>query len=333
VPVASARRVGDVEDPRAMIRFTGADGRSVEVPAIALRDFLSTYAPREFPGRFPGPRDDGSAPLPTTVPSTRYEIEVTDDEVVLSGRGWGHGVGMGQYGARGRAERGQTYDQILAAYYNGLVPERPADVPTTIRVGLDVVSSPTTVRLEGPARIVAGGTVVAESTLGGWTVARVDGGFSLTPPIGSDADLDVGTTEVVSGDARLPGRDATLAVTVNKPVMLTLEVTDDAGRTIARRDLGLAEAGRHEATWSRRDDEQQDVAPGTYRVALIGVDADGAVAGSATLVTVTEPPVPPAPAAVAADPQGRGIVPVLVLVVAGVALGGALMVRARRRGR
>ena len=33
------------------------------------------------------------------------------------GRGWGHGVGLSQYGARGRAEAGQTAAQILAHYY------------------------------------------------------------------------------------------------------------------------------------------------------------------------------------------------------------------------
>jgi stage II sporulation protein D len=35
------------------------------------------------------------------------------------GRGWGHGVGLNQYGAKGRALAGQTAEQILAAYYRG----------------------------------------------------------------------------------------------------------------------------------------------------------------------------------------------------------------------
>jgi stage II sporulation protein D len=37
----------------------------------------------------------------------------------ISGRGWGHGIGMSQYGARGYAETGATYSQILAHYYPG----------------------------------------------------------------------------------------------------------------------------------------------------------------------------------------------------------------------
>ena len=35
----------------------------------------------------------------------------------VTGGGWGHGVGMCQIGAIGRAEHGQTYRDILAHYY------------------------------------------------------------------------------------------------------------------------------------------------------------------------------------------------------------------------
>jgi SpoIID/LytB domain protein len=38
---------------------------------------------------------------------------------IFTGGGWGHGVGMCQTGAIGRAEAGQTYRQILEHYYNG----------------------------------------------------------------------------------------------------------------------------------------------------------------------------------------------------------------------
>jgi stage II sporulation protein D len=39
--------------------------------------------------------------------------------IVINGRGWGHGVGMSQYGALGLAREGWTYAQILAHYYPG----------------------------------------------------------------------------------------------------------------------------------------------------------------------------------------------------------------------
>ena len=37
--------------------------------------------------------------------------------VWFEGRGWGHGVGLCQWGARGRALAGQSYKEILEAYY------------------------------------------------------------------------------------------------------------------------------------------------------------------------------------------------------------------------
>ena len=51
---------------------------------------------------------------------------------VIDGRGWGHGVGLSQYGARGFAEAGWGYRRILAHYYRGtelrVVPARPVRV-------------------------------------------------------------------------------------------------------------------------------------------------------------------------------------------------------------
>src|SRR5438093_3747892 len=38
---------------------------------------------------------------------------------VITGHGWGHGVGMSQYGAYGYAQHGWTAAQILAHYYPG----------------------------------------------------------------------------------------------------------------------------------------------------------------------------------------------------------------------
>jgi len=42
--------------------------------------------------------------------------------LIFSGHGWGHGVGMSQYGAFGYAQHGWTFQQILAHYYPGTTP-------------------------------------------------------------------------------------------------------------------------------------------------------------------------------------------------------------------
>ena len=41
--------------------------------------------------------------------------------IVITGRGWGHGVGMSQYGARGMAEAGFSYREILQHYFTGVI--------------------------------------------------------------------------------------------------------------------------------------------------------------------------------------------------------------------
>src|SRR5438105_5923692 len=51
---------------------------------------------------------------------------------VFTGHGWGHGVGMSQYGAYGYAQHGSPYQEILAHYYPGTTLG-PAPV-STIRV-------------------------------------------------------------------------------------------------------------------------------------------------------------------------------------------------------
>lgn len=43
---------------------------------------------------------------------------------VFRGHGWGHGVGMAQWGAYGFANHGKTYDEILAHYFPGTTLER-----------------------------------------------------------------------------------------------------------------------------------------------------------------------------------------------------------------
>ena len=52
------------------------------------------------------------------IKSTCFQLEDLDDSwAFLSGRGWGHGVGMCQCGAEGMARKGKTAKQILSHYY------------------------------------------------------------------------------------------------------------------------------------------------------------------------------------------------------------------------
>lgn len=46
-------------------------------------------------------------------------VVASDGTVRFEGRGWGHGVGLSQFGAKGMAERGYTHPHILEYYYPG----------------------------------------------------------------------------------------------------------------------------------------------------------------------------------------------------------------------
>jgi len=43
-----------------------------------------------------------------------------DDEYLITGKGFGHGVGMSQYGAIEMAKQGYTFEEILKHYYRNI---------------------------------------------------------------------------------------------------------------------------------------------------------------------------------------------------------------------
>ena len=51
--------------------------------------------------------------------SANFEISFSDNKFTFSVVGYGHGIGMSQYGAHYMAMQGSTYDQILKHYYSG----------------------------------------------------------------------------------------------------------------------------------------------------------------------------------------------------------------------
>ncbi|MEP7360364.1 MAG: SpoIID/LytB domain-containing protein [Chloroflexota bacterium] len=128
-----------------------------------------TRTPTPTPTRLPSPSPTHT-PSPTPSPSPTVAPTPTPTVAPLfhfRGNGSDHGVGMSQYGARGRAAAGQTYDVILAHYYTATTlgavdPNQP------IRVLLNSAYFPTPT---APARISA--------RFGTWSSASfVDGGGS-----------------------------------------------------------------------------------------------------------------------------------------------------------
>lgn len=52
------------------------------------------------------------------VLSPKFEIDIEGDNIVFTGIGWGHGVGMSQWGAKEMAIKGYNYKEIIRYYYN-----------------------------------------------------------------------------------------------------------------------------------------------------------------------------------------------------------------------
>ncbi|WP_227937051.1 stage II sporulation protein D [Alkalihalobacillus deserti] len=52
--------------------------------------------------------------------SSDFQWQRQGQQITIQTRGWGHGVGMSQYGADGMAKEGKTYEDILTHYYQGI---------------------------------------------------------------------------------------------------------------------------------------------------------------------------------------------------------------------
>jgi stage II sporulation protein D len=147
--ISSVRRTGST------VRVAGA-GTSRSVDAGAFRDTVNAWASCLMPARYP---TDG---LPTTIPSDWYDVTSDPNGATVAGRGWGHGVGMVQWGAYGKAKRGWSADRILAYYYGGLTPTRypePGLIHVVVASGLRSLA----VTPSGSAATINGATLGRET--------------------------------------------------------------------------------------------------------------------------------------------------------------------------
>ncbi len=101
----------------------------------------------------------GQAQTPPPADSTTGEAVFA-----ISGRGWGHGVGLSQWGAYGQAKAGRTYDQILAHYYFGTKLGRATK--SEVRVLLAEGKRAVTVQSAAPFRVQDAAGVVTKLPAG-----------------------------------------------------------------------------------------------------------------------------------------------------------------------
>lgn len=117
-----------------------------------------------------------AAPAPTPTGSTALGASVT-----FYGRGWGHGVGLSQYGARGRALAGQDAATILAHYYQSTTIGTTANPQIRVLVLEKFAATATT-----PLSIYGRG--------GAWTIDGIAAVFPADARLRALADPSSGTT-------------------------------------------------------------------------------------------------------------------------------------------
>ncbi|MCB0995563.1 MAG: SpoIID/LytB domain-containing protein [Acidimicrobiales bacterium] len=128
------------------------------------------------------------------VPAQPGAAQTVGRSWVFTGGGWGHGVGVSQWGARAMAARGVTHPQILGHYYQGATVSSLTALDG-IRVLLADTSQPVVLTPTGALTFSVGAEQVASFTgAAPIQVRRVAEGFELTSPAGENP-------QVVPGDA------------------------------------------------------------------------------------------------------------------------------------
>lgn len=223
--------------------------KNLRIDAESVRDIVRDQGPALYPGVYPSRWFTTSGRLPETLPANRVDIVTRKGIAVVTGRGWGHGTGMSQWGAHGMALRGATYREILAHYYTGTVVG-PADAPPSISVG--VAWARPSVVATGAFDVVDGrGNVVVRDALGSWTFAPGgDGVVTVQPPQGHSLPLRVGI--VRAPKKAEPG----------ERVPITFALSKAARLSVGSRDPAVRRAGRGTVFW------KAPAEPGSYEVTL-----------------------------------------------------------------
>ena len=161
---------------------------------------VNQWAPCLMPGRYPTSSRYGTA-LPSTVPSGWFSVSQGNGGLVLSGRGWGHGVGMVQWGAYGKARRGWSAARILSYYYGGL---RPQSYPEPGLIHVQVADGLTSLSVTPSSR----GSTIGGEPIGMQTLSITGGARLRVSRRASSAQFD-GAVSAIGRTlrARLIGRN------------------------------------------------------------------------------------------------------------------------------
>ena len=171
------------------------------VPVTRFRAVFNVHGPDLYPGLMPTTRPGGGR-WPQSVLSYTFDVlykpamkidkpllPLSDAAIpgtlTVVGEGWGHGVGMSQWGAMAMGTDGAAYDTILEHYY-GLSPVGGgAMLPDTVRVGLAVESPEITFAADGPFDLKTDEYPPVTIGPGEWTIRSSGSALVVVAPEGA----------------------------------------------------------------------------------------------------------------------------------------------------
>ncbi len=215
----------------------------------------------------------------------------------------GHGAGMDQHGALGKALRGAKASAILATYYRGAKPTRlsPPRIPEAIRVSLEPVRSNVTIAGPGRFRVLDGaGRVLAVVATGSWRVlSGPQGKVRVVPPAGQEAPpaLEALGHEPVPP----PATGHTLRFRLSAPALVHVAVAEPDGTPAAATPPQLVEAGESVLPVPPL------ALPGPHLVSVVADAGAYRVTQAPIEIAPASPPGPGPPEAVASPPEAVAI--------------------------
>ena len=171
-----------------------SDTGTVSMDTWALRARINGAA-SIMPERLPATTPEGRT-YPTTILSPEYSIrrEVrvrntggdahVDPYYVVEGAGWGHLIGMSQFGAQAMAERGARYPEILAYYYGGLTPVPGSEfLPEQVAVGLIIGADSVSISTDSVLSVTLDGVALDVPDPGAWKFKWEEGRLVVVAPV------------------------------------------------------------------------------------------------------------------------------------------------------
>ena len=230
----------------------GTEGATT-IDTWTLRSRLNRAAAELYPDDFPAFRPASTRRYPQTILSPNYTITSElvfvppvdgpprlDQRFRVRGGGWGHLVGMSQFGAEAMARSGADYAEILDHYYNGARLAVSDSVPDTVRVGIGTQTESLEVAGDGPLRVVIDGEQVTAGEFGRWSIVADEGLAIIDPPEGLGLPPELDSMRIFfddRGDFELVTVRSRTAAEVRIVVTVDRVVVSDTGWQV--RDPGV----------------------------------------------------------------------------------------------